>query len=95
VDRQHKWQLKDIRIHVHVDVVEVELLDRVDGRVFVGRSRVRALSDVHVCHHVGERIGLDDGDDANSRVRLDGGNNSVDVPARIRHENASMSTFGQ
>ena len=45
-------------IDVHGNVGKVELLDGVDGKLFVSAGSVGALGDVHVGDQVSERIGL-------------------------------------
>ena len=47
-------------IDVHVDTEGVEGLESVDDTLLVGALGARALGDVHVGDHVGERIGFDD-----------------------------------
>ena len=60
-------------IHVHEDTDGRELLQGVGDAGLVNGLRVRTLLDVQVRDEVGERVGLDDCNDADTWVGRDGG----------------------
>lgn len=55
-------------VDVHVNAEGVQSLKSVDGALLVSSGSAGTLGDVHVGDHVGERIGLDDGDDTDIGV---------------------------
>ena len=66
-------------IEVHGHMRKVELLEGIDGQLLVGSRRSAALRDVHVGHHVGKRVGLNDQDGADVGVLHKGLADGVDV----------------
>ena len=80
-------------IEVHGHMRKVELLEGIDGQLLVGSRRSAALRDVHVGHHVGKRVGLNDQDGADVGVLHKDLADGVDVGLVVGGAIAGNSEF--